>query len=163
MSILASAALYLHSLAVSHSSLSHSRSAAPEVVVSSGRTTFCYRWVFLFFLVSYLNASLLYIFVFLDFVSWNYISVFDVMRWRNVVRMHSPVDSHSSLSHSRSAAPDVVASSGRTIVRERWVCLFFSLLVSSLNESLLSLFRFIGFHLIDHISLFDVMRWRHIC
>ncbi|KAF3947362.1 hypothetical protein CMV_026495 [Castanea mollissima] len=34
------------------------------------------------------------------------------------VRMHSPVDSHSSLSHSRSVAPDVVASSGRTIVRE---------------------------------------------
>ncbi|KAF3952398.1 hypothetical protein CMV_022031 [Castanea mollissima] len=27
----------------SHSSLSHSRSAAPEVVVSSGKTTFCYR------------------------------------------------------------------------------------------------------------------------
>nr|POF16151.1 disease resistance-like protein csa1 [Quercus suber] len=35
----ASAALYLHSLVVSHSSLSHSRSLASEVVSSSGRTT----------------------------------------------------------------------------------------------------------------------------
>ncbi|KAK4594984.1 hypothetical protein RGQ29_018639 [Quercus rubra] len=32
--------------------------------------------------------------------------------------MHSPVDSHSSLSHSRSAAPEV-ATSGRTIICER--------------------------------------------
>ncbi|KAK4570856.1 hypothetical protein RGQ29_029638 [Quercus rubra] len=38
--------------------------------------------------------------------------------------MHSPVDSHSSLSHSRSAAPDVVASSGRTIVHERCMELY---------------------------------------
>nr|POF00248.1 tmv resistance protein n [Quercus suber] len=35
----ASAALYLDSLAVSHSSLSHSLSLAPEVVATSGRTT----------------------------------------------------------------------------------------------------------------------------
>ena len=72
----------IFALVVSHSSFSHSRSAAPEVVASSGKTTFCERCVcfFFFFLVSYLNASLLYIFVFLDFVSWNYISVFDVMR-----------------------------------------------------------------------------------